>query len=336
MKRIIVALLSLLAALSVAASSLSVTASSLSVTAVADPAATLPGIPIRLIVTVENTSDVAQTLPGLLVVEAHADTGAPFVPDVFDMPVSSFPEEYRDARTLRAREKRAYEIPLSSNLTDGAMADPRLWTPGTYRLRVLMHDDLRNGDVYQFGLDKLLGAGRIRSPLIASSQATVRIEGPAGIDREIWTALLAKTEGRGLTRTREDRADAIAKELWSLPGTSPYKPYLVAYMRDTPIEELKTIWKQITEQYPTHPVAEVIRFGRAEAKAYEAEAEILRGGDLDAILRQTEEARAALTVLEKEARHDLVRIRTRNALAAVKTREGLTEMYRDLAPKQKE
>jgi hypothetical protein len=326
-KRITLALLSILTTLSLAASSLSVTA-------VADPAATLPGIPIRLIVTVENTSDMAQNLPGLLVIEARADAGAPFVPDVFDFPVRSLSDEYRDARTLQAREKRVYEIPLSSNLTDGTMADPRLWTPGTYRLRVLMHDDLRNNDLHQFGLDGLLGAGRIRSPLIASSQATVHIEEPAGVDREIWTILLAKTEGRGLSRAREDRADAIAKELWSLPGTSAYKPYLVIYMRHTPIEEKKAIWKQITEQYPAHPVAEVIRVGSAQAKAHEAKAEIRRGGDLDAILRRTEEARAELMVLEKEARHDLVRIRARNALATVKSRERITEMYRDLAPKQ--
>ena len=104
-------------------------------------------------------------------------------------------------------------------------------------------------------------------------------------------------------------------------------------MRYTPIEELKPIWKEITEQYPTHPVAEVVRLGRAEAKAHEAKAEISRGGDFDAILRRTEEARAELTVLEKEARHDLVRIRDRHALATVKSPERLTEMYRDLAPK---
>ncbi len=326
MKRIIAALLSLLA-------TFSVTASSLSVKAEADSATALPGIPIRLILTVENTSDGALTLPNLLVVETRADTGPPFIPDVLDIPVSSVPDEYRDARRLRAGERRVYEIPLSSNLTDGAMADPRLWTPGTYRLRVLMHDDLRNDDVHQFGLDRLLGAGRIHSPLIASSEATIRIEAPAGIDSEIWAALLEKTEGRGLGRTRDDQADAIAKELWSLPGTSAYKPYLVAFMRHTPIEELKPIWKQVTERYPAHPVAEVIRLGRAEAKAHEAKAEISRGGDLGAILRQTEEARAELTALEKEARNDLVRIRARNALAAVKSRERLTEMYRDLAPK---
>lgn len=105
-------------------------------------------------------------------------------------------------------------------------------------------------------------------------------------------------------------------------------------MRYTPIEELKPVWKQIIEQYPAHPVTEVIRFGRAEAKAHEAEAEISRGGDLASLLQQTEEARAELKALEKEARHDLVRIRVRHALATVKSPERLKEMYRDLAPKQ--
>ena len=217
MKRITLALLSLLATLSVAASSLSVTAE-------ADPQSALPGVPIRLIVTVENTSDREHTVPGLFVVQAHADAGAPFVPDVFDIPVMPLPDEYREARTLQAGKKRVYEIPLSSTLTDGAVADPRLWVPGTYRLQVLLHDDLRNDDVHQFGLDGLLGAGRISSPLLVSSQAKVRIDEPAGVDREIWSTLLAKTEGRGLARTRDDRADAIAKELWARPGTSAYKP----------------------------------------------------------------------------------------------------------------
>jgi len=78
----------------------------------------------------------------------------------------------------------------------------------------------------------------------------------------------------------------------------------------------------------------VIRFGRAQAKALDAEAEIARGGDLEAILRATDEARAELTGLQKEARHDLVRVRARQALLAVKSRERLIEKYRDTAPKQ--
>ena len=311
---------------------LPVTASPLSITVEVDPPSALPGIPVSLILTVENTSDVPQTVPSRTVLIARPASGERFIPDAVGVLVKAFPYEYRDERVLRPGQKRAYEIPLATALTDGAMADPRLWKPGTYQLQLFLHDDLRDDDVDQFGLDELLGAGRISSPLLVSPEATLRVEKPTGVDAEIWTMLLDKTQGRGLLRNDERASDTIAKELWSRAAKSPYMPYLIPYMRYTPRPELKDKWRQLVEADPNHPVAEAIRLGNAEMKALEAETAIFHGGDLDAILSQSDEARAELATLAKDARHDLIRVRARHELTKLKSRERLTELYREVAP----
>jgi len=321
----LIALLTLLAALPSAASSLSMSAE-------ADPRSALPGVPVRLIVTVENKSDVRQTLPERMVIQVRPENGEPFIPEVFDQPVKMLPEEYLEARTLKPAEKRIYDIPLATELTAGAMADSRLWAPGIYGLRLYFHDDLQSDPVSYFGLDGLLAAGRIRSPLLVSSEATLHVEQPTGVDAEVWATILKKTEGRGLLINGLTKSDPLARELFA--RDSAYMPYLIDYMKSTPHDQFEAIWSRIIKYDPDHPVVESVRLARARTKAYEAENSISKGANLQTILAQTDEARSELEALQKDARQDLVRIRSRNALAKVKSRERLVEMHREMASKR--
>jgi hypothetical protein len=218
MRRILIALLSVVATMAAAAAPLSVVAR-------VEPASALPGIPVHLLVTVENKSDVPQTMPHLFVVRARPEGGEAFIPEVLDFPVKALPEEYDEGeRMTKPHASRTYEIPLAAALTSGAMADRRLWLPGTYMFQAFFHDDLRNDDVHRFGIDGLLGAGRISSPLIASSTAVFRVEEPSGADAEIWRTILDKTGNRGLALNDERSSDTLARELWTRGRTSAYMP----------------------------------------------------------------------------------------------------------------
>lgn len=321
-------------ALLLALASVSAAGTPLSIRATAEPAVTLPGLPVRIVLIVENTADVTVQLPRRMVLEARSESGDTFIPGVLGFPIQVFPPEYDELLTLKPREKRVYEIPMSETLTSGAMADPRLWKPGAYTLQLFLHDELRDYDLDQYGLEGLLRAGRIGTPLVTSSEATLRIEEPIGIDAEVWKTIVEKTDGRGFMRTEECKADAIANELWARGAESVYWPYLIHGMFCTPREHLKPRWKAIVERDPNHPVAEMIRLGRAHAKALDAENSIDDGVDLETILKLTEEARAELTILQKTARQHLVRVRAAEKLAHVKSAERLTAMYRDLAPKR--
>lgn len=313
-------------------STFAVSASSLSITAETDQISSLPGIPITLTLTVENTTDISQKLPGRMVLEVQPEHGQPFVPSVLGFPVAGLPDEYRDLQNLDPHEKRTFEIPLSAALMSGAMADPRLWSPGTYGLQLFFHDELRNEDVLRFGLRGLLGAGSISSEPMVSSRATIHIKQPAGIDAEIWNALISRTQGRGLLLTDDVEADRIAKELWPIAGDSAYMPYLITYMRYVPRKDFDPIWDRVIEHNPGHPVAEQARLLRATVKAQEAKSAIYSGGNLQEILAKTEEARAELAALQEGSQHDLLRIRARNALAKMGNREQIIQTYREVAP----
>jgi hypothetical protein len=310
-------------------------ASSPSLTAEADPASTLPGLPVRLRLTVNNTSSVPLTVPHKMVLEVRAESGEPFLAaPAPELLVAYLPDEYRDDRTVAAGQSRVFDVPLAETITDGRFADSRLWTPGTYGLRLLMHDDLDAGEIHQFGVHGLLAARQISTPLFVTSEATLHIEQPAGTDAEIWSAILAKTGGRGLYLVGSTAAEKIATELLPRVGDSAYMPYLHGYVWSLPLEKRQVFWKRVLELDPNHPVAEGIRLGGALRKAKEAEASISKGGDLDSILRRTDEARAELQLLASEAKHDLLRVKARTALNGIKSRERIVEMHRELAPKR--
>lgn len=310
-------------------------AAPLSIKAQAEPAVALPGIPVHLVLTVENASAVPQRLPSLLTIEARPQSGEPFLPNARpETPVHPWPDEYRNALTIEPGQTRVYHLPLASELTARAMGDPRIWNPGAYALRVLLHDQLRNEDVTRFGVHGLLGAGRIESPLLASTDATLRVDQPSGLDAEIWSAILAKTEGRGLAMSTEDHSDAVARELWTRGSDSAYGPYLVYYIRKVAPEERQKIWAHVIKRDPGHPIAQTIRIAAARRKALEARWSIARGASLETVLSETDDARKTLNELSKEVKNDLLRIAARNALAEMKSREELAEMHRDLAPRK--
>lgn len=327
MKRTIL-LLSLFAAVPAAGSSLSITAA-------ADPPSALPGVPVSIVLKVENTSAVAQKLPKLFVLQVSRDGGKAFIPDGLGSPVKALASEYDEvSRTLGPRETRTYEIALGNNyLTAGPMADPRLWVPGNHVFRVFLHDELREGDVHALGLERLLAAGRVSTPLLVSSEATLHVEKPSGVDADIWAKILEMTEGRGLSRNRDDASDAIANELWAVAGHSAYMPYLVGYMRSVPRAQWEGIWQQVIERHPTHRVAEELRLARASSRALQARSSAVDGGDLQVLLRSADDARSELAELQKNARHDLIRIRARKELEKLKTREELIELHREARAK---
>lgn len=307
----------------------------LKITARTEPSVALPGIPVVLVLTVENMSGVPQTLPKKLLIEARRQSGEAFLPGgVPATPVLGWPDEYRDALTIEPGQSRVFHYPLAPELTSRVMADPRMWEPGSYALRVLMHDQLQNDDVVAFGAHGLLGAGRISTPLLASTDATLRVEKPAGLDAEIWAAIVDRTGGRGLAMNPEERADAIARELWPRAADSAYGPYLVYYVRNASPEQRKQMWEQVIKRDPNHPVAQTIRIAAARRMALEAKWSIAKGADLPTVLTQTEQARATLVSLAGEVKNDLLRIAVRNALAEMKSREELAEMHRDLAPRK--
>src|SRR5688500_1622634 len=324
MKTVVIALLMLLL-------SLAATASPLEIEATVSPAAALPGIPVRLLLTVANRSGVAQTLPAKMVLEVRSDRDVVFIPSgATEIVVDGWPDEYLSSRQIAPGERRSFELPLGQYVTDGKMADRRMWSPGTYRLRLFFHDQLRNSAVLRYGTDGLLAAGAIKTPLLASSETQLRVEAPSGADAAIWRALLAKSDGHGLG-FREDIADAVANELWVRAAGSVYRPYLIGYMSNTPRETLRERWNEIVSRDPDHPIAEQIRLGLAQTQAQEALQILHDGGDLQDVLSKHEKARRELKVLVKHGRHDLLRRQAAKALAGLKTAERLMAMHRDIA-----
>jgi hypothetical protein len=307
----------------------------LSIKVQVDPAMALPGIPVHLVLAVENTSGVGQKLPELFTLEATPESGQAFLPNALpEFPVQTFPKEYHDALTIGPGQTRVYDLPLASELTARVVGDPRLWEPGSYGLRVYFHDELRNEDIARFGLHGLLGAGRISTPLLASAGATLRIERPSGIDAEIWNAIVKKTVGRGLAISTEEDSDAVARELWARSQESAYGPYLVYYIRKVTAEKRKEIWAKVIERDPSHPIAQTIRIASARRMALEAKWSIEKGADLAPLLARTEQARRALKTLASEVTSDLLRIAVQSALTEIKSREELIEIHHEIAPKR--
>lgn len=326
MRRTLMALTFMVAAFQAAAASLAVTAR-------VEPESALPGIPVRVVLTVANAGDTPQTLPRLWVIQARNESGLVFIPEVLDFPVKALPEEYDErARTLNARETKTFEVPLGTTLTSGAMADPRLWEPGTYTVQVFLNEKLRANDIYAYGLGGLLGAGRISAPLLPSSTATLRIEKPTGIDAEIWTTIREKTNNLGFAVYGEVEADALVNALWARAGQSAYMPYLLGYMRYTPRETLEARRDEVVKRNPQHPVAEGIRIGRAQMKVVRARAAMYAGSsDLESVLEQVDEARAELSVLQTDVRQDVLRVQARKSLLEIAPREKWIEEYREVA-----
>jgi len=299
-----------------------------------DPPAALPGVPVSLILDVENTSNRSQVIPSRMILVVRPSAGEAFVPTSVGASVRPFPEEYRDERTIGPGETKRYEIPVADQLTAGAMTDRRLWNPGAYDFQLVLRDDLRDSDIERSGVNALFSA-RANSSLLISSPAKLQVENPTGVDAEIWSTLLEKTGGRGLLRNDDRQSDAIARELWGRAADSAYRPYLIAYMKYTPREELVAKWREIVDKDPSHRVAETIRLGNAQMKALEAETALTRGGSFETILAQTEQARSELqTLAATNSRHDLLRVRARRELAKLRSREELAAAYRERAAKQ--
>jgi hypothetical protein len=298
-----------------------------------DPPVALPGVPVSLILDVENTSNKPQVIPSRVLLLVRASEGEAFVPSTVGASVQPFPEEYRDQRTIPPGETRRYEVPVANDLTAGAMMDPRLWNPGKYDFQLILRDDLRDTDIERFGLNALF-SGRASDALI-TPPATLQVEKPAGTDAEIWSLLLEKTGGRGMLRNDDRQSDAIARELWNRAANSPYRPYLIAYMRYLPHDELIIKWREIVEKYPSHRVAETIRLGDAQVKALEVEKALTQGGDLEEILARAEQARNQFQALAAtDSRHDLVRVRARRELGKLRSREEMVAAYRERATRQ--
>lgn len=288
------------------------------------PPVSLPGIPVAAVLTVTNSGAAAVSVPSSFVVRVSNEEGDSFLAaQAPEFAVRTLPAEYAGMRSLAAGETRTFEIPLASALTDGVMGDERLWRPGRFAVQVLLHDELRVEDVIRFGVDGLLAAGRIGSPLSESTVATLRIDAPVGADARVWHAIVDETGRRGLARIREKDAAHLAGRLWSDAEQSAYWPYLLAYVRVASADEGDVLINRVVARDPDHPVAQVMRLGRATAKARQAETMLDQGRSLEDAIRITSEARHELEELSRHAASDLVRRRSSLALANVKTAEQL-------------
>ena len=321
--------LTVLLAAGAQADDLTVTAASVS------PASVLPGLPVWISFTVKNTSERSVAIPLAYAVEVTPPSGQPFLARQMRFAVARLPEEYKDVRELRPGESRTIDFVTGSDIGDGWLGDSRIWNPGTYHLRLILHDGLRDADLDRLRWNELAGAGLLASSPLLTQPIELRIETPDGVDAAAWKALMEVSRGVGLLMNHP-KGDELGERFWDQYRESRYAPYfgLAAGMKvlrtggERRFERLAELHEQILEADRDGLLSDSIRLGRAQKKAQEA----LRQRDPETAVSLTSSARAELETLAARSKHELTRLRALTEVAKIPSAGEIRERFAARTP----
>jgi hypothetical protein len=293
------------------------------------PTASLPGLPVWISITVRNVSTRSASLPLSYAIEVTPSSGEPFMARQLRDAVALLPAEYKHVRELGAGESRTIDFVTGGDIGDGWSGDRRLWQAGTYQLRLILSDELRNDDFDRMRWTDLAGSGRVAVAPVVTPAIELAVARPTGVDADAWAALMAATDGVGLL-LNQPKGGELGEQLWTRFRGSRYAPYfgLAAGMKvlrsgaESRFLTLAKLHDEVVASDRDGLVTDSIRLGRAEKTAYAA----LNQSDVDRALSLTAEARQELQTLTA-SKHELTRLHATGALAALpsdgQTRERL-------------
>lgn len=303
-----------------------------SVSLTLEPSRIEAGTPATFRLLVKNGGDQDLKLPEKLLLRVVPSNGAPFIGEWGASQEHRFshaelPTTDRTVTAHSTREFafRAYAIDRSV----GWFWDPRLNTPGTYRLQVLFVDPFREEKVFHtapFDLDAKLPVR------VASDEAVLVIETPRGEDASLWAELLASAKQHGYTMWsplfRPDR-DFVNDVIENHPE-SAYAPFLVGnYVerssgeRFTPEERLMRT-QRVLELHPDSQAREQIEILIAELEVSAAQhAASAAHPDVERAIQFYEKARSAFSAIERTSTDDVIRNRSREERERLPAAEDL-------------
>jgi hypothetical protein len=299
-------------------------------TAAVSPASALPGAPVWISFTVKNTSERAVAIPLAYAVEVTPQSGEPFLARQMRFAVARLPEEYKGVRELSPGESRTIDFVTGSDIGDGWIGDARLWNPGTYSLRLILHDGLRDPDLDRLAWSSLAGAGLLASPPLVTRPMELQVETLTGVDAAAWKSLMESTRGVGLLMNHPKGAE-LGERLWTQYRESRYAPYfgLAAGMKvlrtggEKRFERLAELHAQVVAADRDGVLRDTIRLGLAQKQAYDA----VNEPDAATAVGLASSVRAELETLAADSKHELTRLRARNEAAKLPTAQQIRERF---------
>jgi hypothetical protein len=264
-----------------------------------DPPATLPGLPAAFLVTVSNPDDQAVTLEGGMSLRVSSITGTFLAEDLHGDTVINVPDpafascNAATCMTIAAHGQRQIYVDYGpALLQNGFFADPRLATPGTYTLQLVLFKNV----------------GEPGFAEIVSSPANLTIRNPSGADAAAWTFLQSLSASHVWTTSEWlTSSDRIADKIRTDFPASGYVPWVAAMG----VSKSRTVSLSNLDAALAMNVPPSLRDNLLLAKA-----DFLRGWSSDALyidrnldesLARAGDARTAYDALKKVAFSDLMR-----------------------------
>lgn len=300
----------------------------------AEPSRTLPGIPVSLSVTAVNESDVAIALPKGLLLRVVPASGEPFLAQwgfrqERRYSSAAFPE---NPGTVPAHGRKIFLFAAADiERAAGWFADPRLQVPGSYRLELLLTDQVPEEELAHVPAVQLESRVPVR---IASTHAVLTVDTPDGEDAVLWSRLQELARKRGaatwsmLFWNLQERA-AFASDAIQNHPRSPYAAYAAPYENSIPDDRRIDAVNRILAAQPSTPNREHLRLFVAQTQAAVAgDAEAAVPPNPKLALEMTERARATFAALERESADPAIRSASHAGRAKLPTAQELQQRMR--------
>jgi hypothetical protein len=230
----------------------------LRLTIAAEPARTLPGIPVRLVLRIANASGDPLPVPRWAALRVVPANGEPFIAATGGEEDGAVLLPVPDGSVIapHAEERIVY-----SNFGFESAAwflDPRLNTPGTYRVDALLSDEPITIETPIINID--VGSLPVRA---LSNTQIITIEEPSGVDASMWRTMLSQAK-------KEFGVEAWSSAYWTALGTplaieawrdyptSVYAAYLVDKFPAAPVDKIRLAVKALMMNPPNAPTLRFI------------------------------------------------------------------------------
>ena len=305
--------------------------SPLSATLLMEPSTTLPGIPVRVTLEIENKGETAATLPSRMSLRVVPTIGEPFIASTGGDADGSVMFHPRGENAVQPRERRRFVFSNFGQESPVWFVDPRLNAPGTYRLDALLSESPIRTDTPVVNADiESLTIGK-------SNSALLTVVEPRGEDAVVWQRVGQLAHERFGTATFSNAywtaiREQVAREVWRDHPRSAYAAYLIDSIVDTPARKI-AIAEKLLGMRPQN--ADTIRFVIAALHARLArEAETERHRDLQEALRVAALAREEFVSLIAQTDDPSVQRAAQQELAQIGTADEITANDAEVARAQ--
>jgi len=271
------------------------------------PPVTLPGIPVSYRLTVANNGAAPVSLQGaeLFIVDESGQLTAIDAKKLHYSASYGFYDREDRPKVVAPGTERKQWIPISMGLYHATeFGDDRLVRPGKVVLRFRFY-----ADEGQF----------------LSNPATLTIEEPQGIDREVYE-LMKQTAGGSWTIGDWGIAGRIAETVFRRYPQSRYLPYFLDSLPPPVMATLDEQDQAIAASEGT-VIADLLRESKAIVLADEA-IHLSGQGDLDGALALNGQARDILEQLARTSRYSFIRENAQTYLAKRQTNDALRNMFK--------